>query len=931
MSNELNEKIFRSVDTIVSARLQNLPFDQTIVGTIISVPENDNGTQKYMVDYKGAQLTVFVNNENVKYAMNEEVYVLIPQGDFTARKIITGRVINDYKEQGANESDIFLPNNTTSYLTTNEKSINIITTNKEQIINLVQDEYESNNYKVGYTTLQVAFNLMADLYSSQKSVSAGTYGITVSLNYIDQNTLDKNPKKEELKIKRFSCDEMLLMNKYRSGGYTSQKFTIDIGDWIITKVSVSAWYDNQFVDTEKKSITSEDEIFFHIKDLKISYGYLKSDFPTTDDSDIGVYLYSLNRLQYKSSEENSGRTANLAARAINKITGLNIPYQWTNAYLYIYNKSDTSDSVNAGVGWSYALTENVAKKHSNMEIILPSGAQNQEARYKLIITVATGSTTPQAVSKERVFTNLTFNNNIFLLAGITMTPHKNNNTFYSYGQDNQLLARSDGEQIQRIAVEYNSQDTDKLTTLAEGVNLTYYIPKESTMILPVEESSTTAVFNEVLYYVYNKVLTKNDLINNIFYIPFKIASLYSPTFKNNTIKCEVEINDQTYSNSLDLLFGTSGSSGANYILVLELQQQEKDGKYITKKALPFNDTINSYRIYPTLYDYTWQKLDLPTDEESKPQFNWYDTANKDMINQTVELTADGILNLKQPLTSTDNISSKLIIKMTGMYQGSSLTGYLAIPVSFDNQYVCADGCSIITYDITGKKPIYEKTPYKLYSQNSSGDLIAESGLVWELLPLTEKLLKLENNIIWPPTVYSKPESLAYVQALINRRVVWIQPIIMINNTYPVAMWSDVQGREINFESSLKLLSTTVGQLNSDQRNGVLMGTFLDGGKERYGLYAFADKKPIFYINDNQEAYIENAEVAQTAINSQFLTDNAGNRRNVGDSLSPVYFSNGVPVASNINTTITNLQNTITSLQDTIISLQQRVALLEARG
>ena len=76
-----------------------------------------------------------------------------------------------------------------------------------------------------------------------------------------------------------------------------------------------------------------------------------------------------------------------------------------------------------------------------------------------------------------------------------------------------------------------------MTTLAEGVNLTYYIPKESTMILPVEESSTTTVFNGVLYYVYNKVLTKNDLINNIFYIPFKIASLYSPTFKNNTIKC----------------------------------------------------------------------------------------------------------------------------------------------------------------------------------------------------------------------------------------------------------------------------------------------------------------------------------------------------------------------------------------------------------
>ena len=88
MSNELNEKIFRSVDTIVSARLQNLPFDQTIVGTIISVPESNSGTQKYMVDYKGAKLTVFVNSDDVKYAINEEVYILIPQGDFTGRKIL---------------------------------------------------------------------------------------------------------------------------------------------------------------------------------------------------------------------------------------------------------------------------------------------------------------------------------------------------------------------------------------------------------------------------------------------------------------------------------------------------------------------------------------------------------------------------------------------------------------------------------------------------------------------------------------------------------------------------------------------------------------------------------------------------------------------------------------------------------------------------
>ena len=98
MSNELNEKIFRSEDTIVSARLQNLPFDQTIVGVIKDVLL-ENGIHKYIIDYKGALLVVFSNNEEKVYNIDDEVYVLIPQGDFTAKKLITGIVINNYKTE----------------------------------------------------------------------------------------------------------------------------------------------------------------------------------------------------------------------------------------------------------------------------------------------------------------------------------------------------------------------------------------------------------------------------------------------------------------------------------------------------------------------------------------------------------------------------------------------------------------------------------------------------------------------------------------------------------------------------------------------------------------------------------------------------------------------------------------------------------------
>lgn len=938
MSNELNEKIFRSVDTIVSARLQNLPFDQTIVGTIISVPENNSGTQKYMVDYKGAKLTVFVNSDDVKYAINEEVYILIPQGDFTGRKIITGRVINDYKEQGISEENTFLPNLTINFLDTTEKLVPVYTSLKESYTELARIEYTSDQYKKGYTTVQIAFNIVADLYNTSKTINTGKYGISITATVISQDTSDQNPGEETEITKKYSCDEMYLMNKYRTGGYTSQKFTIDVNNCIIKKIVVSAWHDGDFTDTNNKDIVVDDEINLRIKDLKVIYGYLKSDFPSNDDSDIGIYLYSLTRLHYKSSEEDNQRKINLGIRAINKKTGQNITgIKYKNLYLYVYNKSTTTNTTGVGEGWSYITNpaENWAGKYDNMYLMLPSGAQNLQAEYKAkaTFTIEDSDVTPTAESKSLIFKNDAANENIFLLAGITMTPNQNNNTFYSYGQDNQLLARSDSEQIQKIAVEYHSADNSKITSLKEGVKLTYYLPQNSTMIIPTEETNQITTIKDIDYLVYEKILTKTDLNNDIFYIPFKIANLYNPIFKNNTIKCDVEINNQIYSESLDLLFGNSGSTGANYILTLDLQRQE-DSKWVSKKVLLYNDITSNYRIIPQLYDYTWKKIDT-INTELNTQFTWYNLTN-DNIGSKITLDNNGNLKLNQILTSQSNdITSKLIVQLSCEYNGIPLKSYLAIPVSFNRKYVCADGCSIITYDITGKKPIYEKTPYQLYEADSMNNLIAVNNHVtWDLVQFNSKnLLELKGKSIIPPTVYSKDSNSAYVKATIDNNIVWIQPIIMINNTYPIAMWNDMTGAELTFNAGkLTLTSITVGQLDSEQQNGILMGTFKDVNnkdKEKYGLYAFSNGSSIFYINDNQEAYIANAEK---------LVNNDNKVLNVGNKNTPVYFSNGVPKTTtlkdystdiaNLNTIITNLNKTMTNLTDRVSALEIQVKKLQ---
>ena len=152
MSNELNEKIFRSVDTIVSARLQNLPFDQTIVGVIESVPENLEGTQKYIVNYKGAKLTVFVNEKDKSYALNEEVYVLIPQGNFSGKKLITGRVISDYEVIGKDDSKTFYGVNQL-FNQSKEIVLNPTSEGRESSKTIMGPQsYINNNELVGYTT-----------------------------------------------------------------------------------------------------------------------------------------------------------------------------------------------------------------------------------------------------------------------------------------------------------------------------------------------------------------------------------------------------------------------------------------------------------------------------------------------------------------------------------------------------------------------------------------------------------------------------------------------------------------------------------------------------------------------------------------------------------------------------------------------------------
>ena len=173
---------------------------------------------------------------------------------------------------------------------------------------------------------------------------------------------------------------------------------------------------------------------------------------------------------------------------------------------------------------------------------------------------------------------------------------------------------------------------------------------------------------------------------------------------------------------------------------------------------------------------------------------------------------------------------------------------------------------------------------------------------------------------------------------------------MINNNYPIAMWNDIKGKDIFFKN-LKLLSTTVGQLNDTQESGILMGTFSKTDEENntyttYGLYGVFQNNIIFELTDSGIARIALSDTSKT---SQQLIDNIGVGYTVGSEIQPVYFANGIPKLGKtyvsldnynsqikdlqdknreLQTTITNLQTVIANLQITITNLQKRVEILE---
>lgn len=88
--NDISEQILQSVEIIVDEKVSKLQYDKTVQGKIYSIVNIDTG--EYKVKYNGNIFSAYAEDTSQTYSVGDAVFVKIPEGDMSNKKVITSLV-----------------------------------------------------------------------------------------------------------------------------------------------------------------------------------------------------------------------------------------------------------------------------------------------------------------------------------------------------------------------------------------------------------------------------------------------------------------------------------------------------------------------------------------------------------------------------------------------------------------------------------------------------------------------------------------------------------------------------------------------------------------------------------------------------------------------------------------------------------------------
>ena len=839
---DYNEILLQAVDTLIAKRLENLPFDKTIICTITDDSHKDEGA--YTVT--DGTVTFDAQAENKTYYKEEKVQVLIPNGDMSLQKTIIGRHSSD---MDANPIAYVAPSEKVAQLTDN------LFTSGQNRFGIAAGQVNSAVTLITGTPVKIDVNIYdtvcikADFecFLQDKDMRQGTYGIAVRLT---------NAEGDTLVLHLDSATDMFgRPYAYTMPSAQQQAHKIDQSFGVITYIEAFLYQSGDFRfwngEVEEEIDSIEDNIF--ASNIQIYFG---TDVSQVEDNTVKIFTNDSTRYTLESLEKNLrlvwynkdsdnkllGFKDGVIASSENEIAyaigAESIPEGDNNKYYYIRWYVDNQDG---------SLTEVEGAHGETVTITCRKGLTYTEVQARVYLNGAIYT------SNTIQFTNNAINQEAIARLDIKLNINKGTNSqdaYPFYGEDNKLVNISEKSKIRELNVSWESGNNIINEEYFDGAIVTWMIPVNSTMLLPVESISSVAIENNFYCFLGN------------FDSPFKyrIKEVFNASYIQNIIKCRVawpeghEKSGIVIEGIKSFIFTSQGTFGTDYTLVV----RPKDTTWL----FGFGPGANENTILDTsafeglLYDIDGNKIDADV---------------------TLSIYGD----IKDKISFSPGEYNVIQATTNQQWAGRSVALSTLYPVIYSkgNKYYGQVPIKVI-YDSAGKLMNLNSVgaPLKLFSRDDNTEI---TDIDWRLgeanfaeAPDSYRLY-IRNGSISFPQLYMQNKVRTVIKALKNNELLWSSPIIIQQYKYDSEVLNNWDGKlQINNEGNYVLAAAaSFGKMETDNTfSGVIIGDIgtIDNNITDVGILGYRKGAQAFGLKNDGSFFIKGKN------NTGVFLDNLGN-------------------------------------------------------
>lgn len=908
-NNVIAEPLFQSIDTIVSSRIEGISFDTTILCTVVDVSKASQG--RYVVTNNGGITKFEAVSEKTDYKKNDNVYVQIPKGDWNEQKYILYKKTTKEDEPYVYQSPLNSIIQGPKWESANSEwgiMANLVEENEKTAFTTKVSTYQK------YSRLGIAANFKTDFgkfydneYNGPYIVTEGNYGIKLFVTFEDNTSA----------VFALDCTDM-NGNPYDFNGYYQQEKVFDISKFqnkIIKNLKITFFEENNFADSQGHKYPCEkgkvlNNIF--VKDIQIIFGYDKKKFSTDaiifttatgetsyqgitpykyqpneypmtiggyfrwihqldsgdfvinpDDEDFDIYIQRREGYRAKASFIEDPA---LSDGWVTYGVGHYKSEKQTNSWLFYFDNSKHWQSYHVPgeefyineIPFSYVHKDEISetpvyyfsKTETYRLFIIKKNGEKYQSKDLVLTNVAEGAIEYEdylAQKKQENQQNQLYKqlNAVQATAEYQIRCEDNSFGVYSfYGQDGKII----NQNIKRNFQIY-SQKIDNIWEKMDDNCVTYWtIPKNSLIIKEGDNPNlvdSTVLSSGFVEYVINGSNLKYELP-----IILKQESVL--------IQCRIVKDGVEKTASSTIYFNKQGTGESSFSFTLVL----------SSAPVISSDTI-TVEIIPKIFDANGAEVNL----SNKQSFTW-------QINEDATWTENTQGNV--PLTITRYLPTELSTyclivtastewaeEVNEGFENTILTASLPIPLRYplDGKVpMYFSGPTEVIYDLNGVTANFANIPYQLYDENNQ----PIENLSWKIgagqdsvfAPFIKKD-KNNNFYLKPKEAYIKADSeqvsvIAYDE---NENMVWIQPIYITQNKYPIGTINDCNKKTAligNAEGLMSSLKGVAGSKDTTKRfNGMAIGDWLENnsGMKNFGLYGFKNNIMQYAFRDNGTGFI----------------------------------------------------------------------------